>query len=277
MKYYGKAEETGQTILQAFQEGKVPMALAPLFLMGNQNRYCACWSWLNQLLVALHGYSDARTYKGWQEVDRQVRKGEKAFPIFEPVRTTVRDEATGEDRTIVVGYKAGARFGVEQTDGEPLPGSEHIQAFIDSLPLIAVAQAWGIRISTHNGKEGKAHGYFRTVGEEAEAIALGVENLSTWAHELVHAADHRLGTLTEKGQHWRSETVAELGGCILLHMLGRPIEADSGGAWDYIQRYAQANDIDPLAACVEVLNRTCLAVTLIMQTAQSATGTQSLR
>jgi hypothetical protein len=27
------------------------------------------------------------------------------------------------------------------------------------------------------------------------SIALGVENLSTWAHELLHAADHRRGTL----------------------------------------------------------------------------------
>jgi len=267
MKYYGKAEETGQTILQAFKEGKVPMALAPIFLTGNQERYCACWSWLNQLLVALHGYSDARSYKGWQEVNRQVRKGEKAFCIFEPVRTTIRDEASGEERTIVIGYKSGARFGIEQTDGDPLPGDENSQRFVDSLPLLEVATNWGIRVNTYNGREGAAHGYFRTVGEQAEAIALGVANLSTWAHELVHAADHRLGNLTEKGQHWRSETVAELGGCILLHMLGRPTEADSGGAWAYVQRYAQNADIDPLAACVEVLNRTCQAVSLIMQSA----------
>lgn len=276
MKYYGKAEETGQTILQAFKEGRVPMALAPLFLKTNQDRYCACWSWLNQLLVALHGYSDARTYKGWQEVKRQVRKGEKAFNIFEPVRVTVQDEASGEERLIVIGYKSGPRFGLEQTDGEPLPGAEHIQHFLDSLPLLAVAQAWGIRVTTYNGKEGTAHGYFRTVGEQAEAIALGVENLSTWAHELVHAADHRLGNLTEKGQHWRSETVAELGGCILLHMLGRPTEADSGGAWEYIQRYAQTNDIDPLAACVTVLDRTCQAVSLIMQSAGEVTAEEPI-
>lgn len=148
MKFYGKAEETGQTILKAFQEGKVPAALAPLFFTGNQQRYCACWSWLNQLLVALHGYSDARTYNGWQEVKRQVRKGEKAFSIFEPVRTTITDEATGEERTIVVGYKAGARFGIEQTDGEPIQPAGVSQRFIDSLPLMGVAQAWGIRVST---------------------------------------------------------------------------------------------------------------------------------
>ncbi|MBX3053831.1 MAG: hypothetical protein KF753_20295 [Caldilineaceae bacterium] len=273
MKFYGKAEETGQMILRAFQSGSVPSALAPLFIQSSQERYCACWSWLNQLLVALHGYSDARTYKGWQDVQRQVRKGEKAFNIFEPVRVTVQDETTNEERVIVIGYKTGPRFGLEQTDGEPLPGTEQIQQFIDSLPLLAVAQAWGIRVSTYSGKEGKAHGYFRTRGNEAEAIALGVENLSTWAHELVHAADHRLGNLTEKGQHWRSETVAELGGCILLHMLGRPTEADSGGAWNYIQHYAQANDLDPLNACVEVLNRTCQAVSLIMQTDGETSGT----
>jgi hypothetical protein len=212
-------------------------------------------------LVALHGYNDARTYKGWQSVERQVRKGEKAFHILEPVTCRVADgEESEEVRVRLLGYKNGARFGVELTEGEPTESAGESQHFVDSLPLIAVAKSWNIRVSTYNGKQGAAHGYFRTVGDEAKAIALGVENLSTWAHELVHAADHRLGHLTETGQHWRSETVAELGGCILLHMLGRPTEADSGGAWEYIQRYAQTNDLDPLSACVKALDRTCQAV-----------------
>ena len=53
-----------------------------------------------------------------------------------------------------------------------------------------------------------------------KGIELCVKNLATWCHELVHATDDRNGSLKEKGQHWRSETVAELGGAVLLEVLG---------------------------------------------------------
>ena len=64
---------------------------------------------------------------------------------------------------------------------------------------------------TNNGRAGAALGKYR---HEA-SIALGVENPATWAHELCHAADGRLGNLQERGRHWRSETVAELSGATL--------------------------------------------------------------
>jgi len=64
-------------------------------------------------------------------------------------------------------------------------------------------------------------------------------NLLTWAHEMVHATDHRNGKLTELGRHWRKETVAELGGAVLLQIIGYPHEADLGGCWKYIQSYAE--------------------------------------
>jgi hypothetical protein len=85
---------------------------------------------------------------------------------------------------------------------------------------------------------------------------------------LVHAADDRNGKLTEKGQHWRSETVAELGGAVLLEILGFKHEADLGGCWGYIQSYAQKGQIGVAAACLRVLERTCAAVGLILDTAE---------
>ncbi len=88
MQFYGKAEETAaDTFSKPFNKANVSAALAPFFITHNRDRYCARWSWLNQFLVALHGFSDARTYKGWQEVGRQVKKGEKAFYILEPAQS----------------------------------------------------------------------------------------------------------------------------------------------------------------------------------------------
>jgi hypothetical protein len=79
-----------------------------------------------------------------------------------------------------------------------------------------VAKAWNLSVSSFSGENAKYLGYYK----HGQGIALGVENLSTWSHELIHAADDRLGHLEEKGQQWARETVAELGGAILLECLG---------------------------------------------------------
>ncbi len=102
-----------------------------------------------------------------------------------------------------------------------------------------------------------------------QSIVLGVENLSTWAHEMIHAADDRLGNLKERGQHWRSETVAELGGATLLSVLGDDTEADLGGCREYVAHYAREAGIEPITACQRVLKRTCDAVALILDAAES--------
>jgi hypothetical protein len=101
-----------------------------------------------------------------------------------------------------------------------------------------------------------------------EAIEIGVKNLSTWTHELVHAADDKNGKLKERGQHWRSETVAELGGAVLLEILGFNHDADLGGCFGYIRHYAQKEKIGVTEACIRVLDRTCAAVALILDTAE---------
>lgn len=105
---------------------------------------------------------------------------------------------------------------------------------------------------------------------------LGVENLSTWAHELIHAADDRLGHLEEKGQHWASETVAELGGAILLECLGHSVESDRGGCFQYIKSYAERNGKDVLGACMKVFKCTCEAVSFVLETAERLSDQQTV-
>ena len=100
---------------------------------------------------------------------------------------------------------------------------------------------------------------------------LGVENLATWAHELVHAADHRLTKL--QGEKWHKEIVAELGGAVLLECLGMSCDADLGGAFSYIRSYAESAKKDVVKGCIEVLDRTCECVKLILDTAQSMAAT----
>ena len=61
MKFYGRAESAATRILEAFkQPATLPKALAPIFVNRKDNVPCRAWSWSNQMLAALSGYSDAR-------------------------------------------------------------------------------------------------------------------------------------------------------------------------------------------------------------------------
>lgn len=259
MKLNGKAEEVGNRLIESFKSGTAPKAISQIFIDFHGERHCSSWSWTNRLITYLHGYTDARTYKGWEVEGRQVRKGESAFYIFEPLSKKF-ENTDGSEYTRVFGFRGGPRFGIEQTDGPPIPESTEEASFLSSLPFMELAEKHGLGVVTFNGGDSGRLGYY-----SKDNIGLGTRNLSTWAHELVHWADDQLGNLKEKGQHWASETVAELGGCILLHMTGYHEEADDGGAWEYVKTYAERNELDPVDACIRMLNRTCDAVDRILE------------
>lgn len=270
-KYYGKAEAAANAIVAAFQTGNVPAALAQVFIQRKDDTPCRAWSWSNQLLAALSGTADARGFRQWQAVGRSVKKGSKAFHILAPCTKKIDAKEEGEDpRYVCYGFKAIPVFRVEDTEGDELPPTDPAVAeWINSLPLVEVARAWGLSVEAYNTR----HNGQRRAGplgmyRHGQSIALGVKNLSTWAHELLHAADDRLGNLTEAGQHWRSETVAELGGAILLEILGFERDSDRGGCWEYVEAYAKAAGVEPITACQRVLKRTCDAVALVLETAE---------
>lgn len=282
MKFQGQAEAVAKKIIAAFEASNVPKALSQIFIT-RAGRHCDGYSWANQLLVALSGYSDAMGYgskdrtTGWLSVGRQVRQSEKATYILAPCVRMVDDpKAEGGKRSVIYGFRVKPVFGIEQTDiadadkwTEHNKGNEQADAFLQELPLRAVAESWGLTVKAYSGRRASALGWYR----HGQAIAIGVENLATWAHELTHSADDRLGNLVERGQHWRSECVAELGGAILMYCLGYETEADLGGAWEYIQKYATTAEIEPIKACMDVLKRTCEAVALILTTADELSDT----
>jgi hypothetical protein len=268
MKLYGKAQATANTILEAFQHPEeLPKAIAPIFIHRNSDTPCRKWSWNNQLLTALAGTHDARGYRQWQQADRHVKKGAKAFTIFAPCTKKIK-EAGAEDRVICFGFRAISVFRIEDTEGADIPsGDPTLDQWIAELPLRDVAESWDISVNTYNGEEGQAHGRFSRLGETA-AIALGVQNVEVFLHELMHAADYRLGNAVEKGQHWRKEIVAEFGSAILAECLGLEC-SNLGGAYSYIESYARAAEKTPQAACMECLDRICQAVTLVLDAAES--------
>src|SRR6185369_740681 len=103
MRFYGTAERAASDILDAFKAGNLPTALAPLFIRRKDDRPSSRWSWGNQLIAAIHGCSDARAFGQWLEVDRAVRKGEKAWAVILAPCTRKIEGPDGEERTAVYG------------------------------------------------------------------------------------------------------------------------------------------------------------------------------
>lgn len=271
-KAKAKVTEASNSIMEQFQSGNLPKALGQVVVAIDSKFPCHTkWSWGNRLLMALAGTDTAMGYNQWETVGRRVRKGTHGFGIFGPIIVDKKDKdgnKTGDKA--LVGYKLIFVHPIENTDvvdevkwNKAAETINKAQERINNLPLLDVAKAWGITVKTAN--TGRANGWYSPSGK---TIALGVENLSTWAHELVHAADHKLGNLTEKGQHWRRESVAEFGGAVLLYALGYETEADLGGAFKYIEYYAKELNKPVTDACLKVLSRMQKAVELIMETAE---------
>ena len=262
-----KIDNAMAKILDAFQNPATLAAALASMLFSTGGRHVDSYSWMNRLLVALAGYTDAMGFGQWIKVGRCVRKGQKSVTILRPA--VITEEKNGEKKTKVVGYRPVAVFGIEQTDivnpekwAKHNKGGEAADKNISDKIFLNVAHAWNLTVTAIRGVAGRAQGWYSPNGK---AIALAVENDSTWAHELIHAADDRNGKLIERGQHWRSETVAELGGAVLLLASGYETEADLGGAYKYINHYAKSAGIGIDKACKDVLKRTCEAVMLVLE------------
>lgn len=187
MNYYNKAEEAAKKILKAFENpNDLPKPLAQVFINRQDDSPCRKWSWRNQFLVAINGYSEARGIRQWESVGRKIIKGQKAFRILSPSIKNIEDKDTGEKRKVMIGVRGTPVFGYEQTEGDELPDRDSGKSSIENLPLLEVAEEWGLDVQVYKGGEmlgAYAHG---------KGIALGVENLSVWLHELCHAADDKV-------------------------------------------------------------------------------------
>ncbi|MCC6798202.1 MAG: hypothetical protein IT366_24020 [Candidatus Hydrogenedentes bacterium] len=198
-----------------------------------------------------------------------MNAGCKALYILAPITIKKRAENDADEAYVTIGFKTVPVFRFEDTHGAPLAsGSDENKAFVDSLPLLDVARAWGISVDCFNGQHGGALGRFSYGGfTGTQSIALGVRNLSTWAHEMIHAADHRLVDLSRQSK-LDKEIVAELGGATLLQCLGLDTDADLGGAYEYCKAYADAEKKQLLSVCSGLLDRVCNAVSLILETSE---------
>lgn len=270
MKFYGRSQEVAESIVERFKSGNVAEPMKQILLQGTEVPMQS-WSWNNRFVLYITGHTDARGFRQWADVGRSV-KGSKAtgyILVRSNIRKRVKNEITGkeeeeEEITVTTGFGTTPVWDISVTSGKPLQTPESHKRLLEALPLIEVARQWGVNVKTISPANLGYLGYYSRSSNE---IAVGTVNLRTWLHELMHKADEVNGTKTEAPNHWRSEAVAELGACVLAHMLNLSGDIDEGGAWEYIKHQAKGDTSEAIKICMQVLKRVGNVVDLIIRTA----------
>jgi antirestriction protein ArdC len=210
---------------------------------------------MNQLYCLYVGKtSDARTFKQWRDAGRHVRKGSKAFHLWKPLTGSKTDPDTKEKTTFCFGFGTFPVFRIQDTDGEPVTNAPSV----DRLPLVEVAEAWGIPVEFELFRGN----YYGAYNPTAEYIKLATPDESTFLHELAHAAHKRVNGTIQGGQHAGQEIVAELSAAVLAHHLG--LETNLGHSYKYIETYARSIDKTAVEGCMAVLKEVKAVLALIM-------------
>jgi len=239
-----KVKDVLTSILDRFKSGDIPKAIA-FSIFPIADIPAAKWSLCNRTLMFFAGTQDARGFQQWKEAKRYVKKGAKSFLILVP-KFAKKENGEGEEETFLAGFLTAPVFRLEDTDGEPLA---YQQIQLPKLPLVEVAQQWGVSVKAIPGSY-CYYGYYR---DSAKEIALATEEEAVFFHELSHAAHAKVLGKLKPGQDWKQEVVAELSAAALCHMVGKDGDKHLGNSYTYIERYASKAKITPLAACFQVI------------------------
>lgn len=252
-----RVKEALQGIVQRFKDGDIPEVIAysssPI-----PNIPAAKWSLLNRMLMLIAGTNDARGFRQWKEAGRHVKRGPKAFTILAPrfVRKQAEDGEGEDEKVLLAGFLAVPVFRVEDTEGEPL---DYQRIELPELPLIEVAQRWGISVKAIPGN----YRYFGLFSQDRKEIALATKEESVFFHELAHAAHRRILGELERGQDWKQEIVAELSAATLCKIVGKTSKL-LGNQYQYIERYAREANLTPWQGCMRVMGDVEKVLNLIL-------------
>ncbi len=265
-----RADEALSEILTMFESGALPEAIAQTRIIRERHdRPMAEWSLGNQLLALVRGTNDARGFKQWHEVGRQVKKGARAFYILGPckVKRTERDEETGEqvERVVVVGFRGIPVFRLEDTEGELVDYPDYSPAELP--PLLEVAERLGVPVR-YSPVPANERGHYSLTREE---IVLGTHDADTFLHELAHAAHATIEPL-QGGQNPRQEIIAETVSAVLCHLYG--LDGYIAEARDYVGLYAGQER--PERAVMRLLGDVQRVLDVILDAAETAPQTAAL-
>ncbi len=205
------------------------------------------YSLLNSFLIACQGGSLCQSYKRWQDLGRQVRKGERArIHIWRPA--SVRVKKTAEDGTEQTEeIAANSRrafwlvgvFDVAQTDGKPLEYDHNsaVPEHFEAGAYRAAADRLGFPVSEEllTGPRGYTDGK-RVV---LSSLSNDVDKTKTLFHELGHCLLH-FGQAAARDEDYKAtkEIEAEAVSHLCCAFFGVPFDL----CQEYISNYIAGRD-----------------------------------
>jgi antirestriction protein ArdC len=202
----------------------------------------------DQLTARNLNLSPIAPYKKWQDLGRQVKKGEKALELLQPVPVKEKDESGKETGKVFTFFKPARKwFSYDQT--EPIPGAEEYK------PEVKIAE-WDAELALNNLliveeeyslADGNCQGYAREGFIAVNPVAEYPHK--TRFHEIAHnvlghTAEGRLQD-DEKTAKNIKEVEAESTAYILCQLLGLPGAEESKG---YVQHWLQSDEITDKSA-----------------------------
>ncbi len=213
----------------------------------------------NPVWLLMNGGGQWATYKQWQELGGQVRKGEKGTRILVPM--VIKERDGNETGSTWVAFRTATVFHSGQQDGWAVPEAPAPAAGDDEAPAFDAWQAEVIaRMGVTYTEADQGAAYYRP---GADSITLPLPSLfktaagrrSTFAHEYGHATGHasRLArpAITESAPfgsdaHAREELVAELTSAAVGMALGVATELRDDHR-DYLALWQRMVTDDPHA------------------------------
>lgn len=230
------ASDAFDRLVEDVQAGRSETLREYLKAMGRFHRY----SLGNAILIQMQrpGATHVAGFRAWQQLGRQVNKGEHGIAIMAPVvyrqRARGADDEEEEGDEIVRTFKAAFVFDVSQTEGRPLPEFAKVRgdAGVYLQRLERLVSERGIRLERTQvlrSAEGMSTGgtiLLKQGLSQAEQLSVLTHEL---AHELLHQGEQD-GPKDKKTRETEAEAVAYVICC------GAGLDTNTASR-DYIQLY----------------------------------------
>lgn len=196
-------KEQVDKLIQTLEDGVKNLTISPEKFMAilEMQALMPSYSFRNVILAKLQ-LPEARfiaSFNHWKKLGRKVTKGEKSLRILAPRFKKEKNEVTGEEEQMLIGYLGVPVFDYSQTEGEPLPiekirltldgeSEEAVQIF-EWIVMIAEEDDCPVLIRHAKG----ANGYYSLTDHEIVVDpGLSINHRAkTGVHELVHSRVHR--------------------------------------------------------------------------------------
>lgn len=205
--------------------------------------------------------SAVKTYQGWRKLGRQVRKGEQALWILEPLKYKAED-SNGDEYMALAGFKMAPRFDISQTMGEPVKLTGDFVATLTGdapsvVPLIDyIENELKFQFVTNlleGDVKGSTHFGNRSVTVDAKTDA---ELFAVTLHEIGHAMLHD----PKDGDYPTHRGIGEVEAESFAYIVGSALGVDTAPqSLGYIAGWASDQDRKPSEIVLSVGDRVVAA------------------